>query len=114
MSTAASTVIQIPMATAIGIAMDRFQRLAEPPLAPNREREPSPMAAGGTPLEWARQGGLMGELPHELIRDLYPKPFDLGSHDVETVAHAALGRLAHLAKVERFGGLPVRYRPLVR
>lgn len=99
----------MPMSTVIGMVVERFMLLATPP-----RHEPSPMAAGCTPAEWAVAGGLCGERPHETICGTFPGPIDTTPHDPETVAHTALQKLTARAVVERIGGLPMRYRPLVR
>lgn len=108
--------IQLPMATLIGMAVDRFALLARPPSSRRAETpEPSPLAEGGTAAEWATLAALgEGLVPHELIREKFPHPVNMGSHDPQTVAAAALQRLAQRSIVERVGGLPLRYRPLVR
>lgn len=96
-----------PIAVMIGHAVDRFALLVELPPS-----EPSPVVEGATPAEWAQAAGL-GCDPHASIATQVQR-LEMGRHNAETVAHAALQSLCHRARTERVGGLPLRYRPLVR
>lgn len=95
-----------PLVTLIGYTADRFVALALP-----ARGEPSPIAAGGTSTDWARLAGLGDHDPHESIRERYPGRIDIGDHDVDTVAHTTLQRLAMRGVVYRVPGLPIRYKP---
>jgi hypothetical protein len=92
----------------VGLAADRFVLLARPP-----GDEPSPVAAGGTCLEWARFAGLTADAPHESIRGTFDRCIDLGRNDPETLAHTTLQQLCDRGLVDRIPGLPHRYRPRV-
>lgn len=110
-STPSPSPFTLPMATLVGLTIDRFVALAKPPGV-----EPSPFChGGGTAAEWARAAAVGLELePHETIAKAFPGAIDPGGHDPANIATAALQRLAQRAIVERVGGLPIRYRPLVR
>lgn len=101
-------VLAPPFDTVVGLAFERLSEIN----APSHD-DPSPMAEGGTPLEWAAVGGIgAGSQPHEVIRHRYPEPMDVAPYQVEDVAHAALQRLCNQARIDRIPGVPMRYRAL--
>jgi hypothetical protein len=96
----------------VGLTMKRFRVLAAP-----HDGEPSPVADGATPAEWAALAGVhrgAPDAPHESLTGDLAKPLDIAPNQPANVAHLALQQLTLRSITERVGGLPMRYRPLVK
>lgn len=97
---------QIPPRQLIGLAIERFEVLAQP-----TNREPSPVRDGATPDEWATHAGI-GAAAHPSVAELFDGILDVAPYAPGTIAHRALQRLTLRSLTERIGGLPMRYRPV--
>lgn len=105
--------VRLPFATLVALVADRLALLAYPPSG-----EPSPVASGAGPAEWAACAGI-GCTPDAALTAVLPNrktldvdAIDPGEYEPEQLAHVALRRLRSLGTVETTG--PSRYRPVRR